>query len=147
MKKYLVVVLFASLLLSCGCTKNKTQPITGFSPIETTQAGVSETKQEVTYTIPQTIKTYYKEIDFSKSSMALQEDLSQLTTKQHRHHLTYNELWDVLKVTDLTPAANEVYLLYGERGILQGKKLIQKGKIKTVVVRINGIESIPMRVL
>ncbi|WP_060874867.1 endonuclease I family protein [Myroides odoratus] len=128
MKKYLVVVLFASLLLSCGCTKNKTQPITGFSPIETTQAGVSETKQEVTYTIPQTIKTYYKEIDFSKSSMALQEDLSQLTTKQHRHHLTYNELWDVLKVTDLTPAANEVYLLYGERGILQGKKAYTKGK-------------------
>ncbi|WP_158962979.1 endonuclease I family protein [Myroides fluvii] len=128
MEKHFIVVLFASLLLGCSCTKNKIQPTSGFHPEETIQTGATETKQGITYAIPQSLKAYYKEINFSESSLTLQEDLGQLTTQKHTHRLTYNELWDVLKITDLTAAANEVYLLYGEKGTLQGKKAYVRGK-------------------
>lgn len=128
MKRHLIVVLFVSLFLGCGCTKNKTQPSSSFSREETTQSTISPSKQGVDYIIPQAIKSYYNGIDFSKSNASLQGDLGQLTVRKHTHRLTYNDLWEVLKATDLTPAANEVYLLYGEKGVLKGKTAYARGK-------------------
>ena len=128
MNKHLVVVLMASLLLSCGCTKNKTQPITGFSPKNTTQTAEPQSGSATQYTLPSAVKSYYSGIDFSQSGTNLQSPLSELTAQKHQHRLTYNEVWDVLKVADLTVAANEVYLLYGEKGTLKGKKAYTRGK-------------------
>ncbi|MGS4344813.1 endonuclease I family protein [Myroides odoratus] len=82
------------------------------------------------YNIPSAISDYYKTVDFSKDGMALKAQLTTLTKAKHVNFLTYAKVWDALKETDLTPAKNEVYLLYGHAGVLTGKTAYTRGKNK-----------------
>ncbi len=129
MRKYILFIGFASLLLGCGCSPNSAQSISDIDP-GTTDPGTTDPDPQpnVIYHLPETVAAYYATIDFQKESADLQADLGKLTTVKHSHRLTYNGLWDVLKVTDLTPAKNEVYLLYGHQGVLKGEKAYARGK-------------------
>ncbi|MGG5600098.1 endonuclease [Myroides sp. DF42-4-2] len=125
MRKYLAVVLFTSVLLSCGCTKKGTHSTEAKNEM---QSIVSTKQSAAIYAIPDAIASYYSEVNFNQDQASLQADLTHLTRAKHTHRLSYGGLWEVLKVTDLTPAANEVYLLYGQKGVLKGKNAYARGK-------------------
>jgi len=80
------------------------------------------------YVIPANLTAYYSNVDFSKSGMTLKADLEKVTTEKHTKNLSYDDIWNALKVTDLTPAGNEVYLLYGHNGVSTGQTAYTRGK-------------------
>lgn len=57
---------------------------------------------------------YYNGFNFSQTGTALKNALATLTVNKHTDNLTYSQVWDALKNTDLDPAnSNNVLLLYG----------------------------------
>jgi Endonuclease I len=60
-------------------------------------------------------ETYYKDIDFSKSGMALKDNLATLIISTHTNFLSYTPgIWQASKNTDINPDNNaEVLLIYG----------------------------------
>lgn len=133
MRKYILFIGFAFLLLGCGCSSDSGSSFMDYNPDLPTNPTPNpdpdpDPDPNAIYQIPEAVAPYYATIDFKKSSAALQSDLSKLTETKHNHRLTYDGLWEVLQVTDLTPAKNEVYLLYGHKGILQGEKAYTRGK-------------------
>ncbi|WP_290838323.1 endonuclease [Flavobacterium sp.] len=58
---------------------------------------------------------YYGSFNFtSQSGMTLKNALATLVTNKHTNNLTYSQVWDALKNTDLDPSnSNNVLLVYG----------------------------------
>lgn len=57
---------------------------------------------------------YYNDINLDLNGKQLKEQLAELITKTHTRNLSYKQIWDALKNTDLnTENKNEVLLLYG----------------------------------
>lgn len=57
---------------------------------------------------------YYKNIDFTLTGTALKAELANRITTTHSRKLTYKQIWDATKITDLLPSnSNEVVLIYG----------------------------------
>ena len=67
-----------------------------------------------TFSFAQKAPSYYEGINFKLKGYKLKKELAELITKTHTRELTYGEVWDVLKKSDLNPNnENEVFLLYG----------------------------------
>ncbi|WP_413512452.1 endonuclease I family protein [Myroides odoratus] len=144
MKKEFVFVFLTSLLLLTGCTNEKAisyldvddkvevpKPDPEKPDPEKPDPEKPDPEKpdpEAPYKIPSAIASYYSSIDFSKDSQTVHTALTKLTKEKHTHRLSYNDLWEVLQATDLTPAGNEVYLLYGQKGILTGQTAYTRGK-------------------
>lgn len=63
---------------------------------------------------PNEQQEYYSSIDFSKTGTELKAALSHLITQTHSKQLTYKQIWEVTKITDIDPTNNhKVILLYG----------------------------------
>jgi endonuclease I len=59
------------------------------------------------------IPAYYNDVDLTLTGMALKGELATKITNTH-NYITYSQVWDVLKVSDLNPEnTNEVLLVYG----------------------------------
>ena len=60
-------------------------------------------------------QTYYNSIDFSKSGVALKNDLATLIINTHTNFLDYTpDIWEACKITDANPSnSSQVILLYG----------------------------------
>ena len=70
----------------------------------------------VIFTISTTFsqQTYYNNVDLTLSGMALKSELSDKIIATHSNTLTYSEVWNALKITDLVPGSStNVYLVYG----------------------------------
>lgn len=62
----------------------------------------------------QTAPSYYQSIDFSQSASSLKNQLAQLITNTQNNTVSYNELWSILKQTDVDPNNTQnVLLVYG----------------------------------
>lgn len=60
------------------------------------------------------VPAYYSSINFTLTGLELKEELSDLITATHTSPTTYDQVWDVLKVSDLDPTNSAVVLLiYG----------------------------------
>lgn len=60
------------------------------------------------------VPAYYNGVNFSLTGLALKNELADHITTTHNSPITYDEVWDVLKVADLDPTNNlEVLLIYG----------------------------------
>lgn len=67
------------------------------------------------------IPAYYNGIDFTLNGTALKTVLATRITNTHDNVLSYGEVWNALKVTDLNPSnSNQVMLLYGHPGVTTG---------------------------
>ena len=66
--------------------------------------------------VPDVLKSYYKEIDFTKTGKALYDDLAVLTISKHTHFLTYKQRHNYLYKCDasLTHPENVVLVYTGE---------------------------------
>ena len=66
--------------------------------------------------VPDALKSYYKEIDFTKTGKALYDDLAVLTISKHTHFLTYKQRHKYLYKCDasLTHPENVVLVYTGE---------------------------------
>lgn len=80
------------------------------------------------FTIPTDQTDYYAGIDFTKTGMELKAELTKLTTEKHEKNLSYGQIWDASKATDLTPDGNNVYLLYGHDGQTSGQTAYTRAK-------------------
>lgn len=81
------------------------------------------------FNIPANLKAYYDGVDFSKTGMALKSELTKVTTNAHKKTLSYGDIWDASKATDVvSPGSNEVYLLYGHEGVTSGDKAYTRNK-------------------
>ncbi|MGL4583767.1 MAG: hypothetical protein ACRCVU_12400, partial [Flavobacterium sp.] len=80
------------------------------------------------YTIPSDQKAYYAGVDFTKEGMPLKAELTKLTTDKHKRNLSYGDIWNASKATDLTPDGNNVYLLYGHKGQTTGNTAFTRSK-------------------
>lgn len=109
-------------LLFDSITFDDVQPTEPTEPTEPSKPGE--------FNIPSNIKEYYKTIDFSKSGIELKNQLSNLVANTHKKNLSYAEVWEAIKASDLTPAKNEVYLLYGTPGENSGTYAYKRGKNK-----------------
>ena len=59
-------------------------------------------------------QAYYNGIDLTKRGVALKQELANLITSTHRRTLSYSNVWDALKVTDLDPEnSSRVIQIYG----------------------------------
>lgn len=59
---------------------------------------------------------YYEGIDFTLTGVALKTALANRITNTHTKKLTYKQIWDATKITDLAPSnSNDVLLIYGWR--------------------------------
>lgn len=57
---------------------------------------------------------YYGSFNFTQNGTSLKNALATLITNKHTHNLTYSQVWDALKNTDLDPSnSNNVLLVYG----------------------------------
>lgn len=57
---------------------------------------------------------YYDNIDLKLRGVALKTELTSLITKTHTRNLSYSQVWDAIKVTDIDPTnPTRVILLYG----------------------------------
>lgn len=64
--------------------------------------------------ISQAQQAYYTGIDLTKRGMALKAELANLITATHSKNLSYSNVWDALKVTDLDPTdPTRVIQIYG----------------------------------
>ena len=62
----------------------------------------------------QTIPQYYNDVNLQLTGLDLKNELSQKISSTHTNTLTYSQVWDVLKSSDLDPLnGNLVMLLYG----------------------------------
>ncbi|WP_068598436.1 endonuclease [Vaginella massiliensis] len=65
---------------------------------------------------------YYNEIDLTKRGVALKKELTDLLKSTHTRELTYKQIWDALKKTDLDPTnSSRVILIYGYNRESNGK--------------------------
>lgn len=72
---------------------------------------------------------YYNSIDLKKSGVELKKDLTSLITKTHTKDLSYKQVWEALKVTDLDPEnSSQVILLYGYNKTSNGTDAYYRGK-------------------
>ncbi|MHC5201393.1 endonuclease I family protein [Myroides sp. LJL119] len=78
------------------------------------------------YTIPADQIAYYKDVDFTKTGSELKQELASLIKITHTNAQKYQ--WEHFKETDITQEGNEVYLLYGHKGVTQGEKAYTRGK-------------------
>lgn len=80
-----------------------------------TTTNITESSEnEKSFNIPNNISAYYKNVNFKKSGLALKEELAILTIEKHTNHLSYSQVREALKITDLVPnSSTHVYLLYG----------------------------------
>ena len=59
-------------------------------------------------------QAYYDGVNFNLRGIALKQELAELITSTHTRTLSYSNVWDALKVTDLDPTNNtRVIQLYG----------------------------------
>jgi len=59
-------------------------------------------------------QTYYDDVNLTLSGMALKSELSNKIIATHTNNLSYAEVWDALRITDLVPGSiTNVYLVYG----------------------------------
>jgi len=59
-------------------------------------------------------QNYYIGIDFTKYGIALKNDLAAKIISTHKNFLSYSEIWEVCKITDVNPNnSSEVILIYG----------------------------------
>ncbi len=62
----------------------------------------------------QTIPDYYNDVNLSVSGIALKNELTSKITMTHTNELSYSDIWNASKFTDLNPTNNqEVLLVYG----------------------------------
>lgn len=77
----------------------------------------------------QNIPAYYNGIDFSLSGVPLKNELTTLITNTHTNTLTYSQIWNALKITDLDPNDNsKVLLVYGWVGTTTGQQAFSRDK-------------------
>ena len=68
----------------------------------------------ITVSIVFSQQAYYNDVDLTLSGMALKSELSNKIITTHSNNLSYSEVWEALKVTDLVPGSStDVYLIYG----------------------------------
>lgn len=66
------------------------------------------------YLIVQAQQAYYSGIDLTKRGTELKQELANLITLTHTNNLSYRNVWDALKVTDLDPTNDtRVIQIYG----------------------------------
>lgn len=94
-------------------------PVDPIDPIDPTEPGTPGSAGD--FKIPADQVAYYAGIDFSKTGMALKNELSTLTTNKHKKELSYSQVQAAIRITDATPEKNEVYAIYGTKGNTQGK--------------------------
>lgn len=59
-------------------------------------------------------ETYYNDVNLTLSGIALKNELSNKITLTHSNSLSYANVWEALKITDLVPGSStNVYLVYG----------------------------------
>ncbi len=64
--------------------------------------------------IGQSVPSYYNNVDLTLTGIDLKNELSQKITTTHTTTLTYNQVWNVLKSSDINPFnSSNVLLLYG----------------------------------
>lgn len=112
----LLALAFSFSCFSCGTKQSQKDSLVE----KTTDA------PEVVYNIPQDLQEYYKEVDFTKINQELFEELSVLVTTTHTRKHPYG--WEHIKNTDLTPQANQVFLIYGHQGVNKGQQAFTRGK-------------------
>ena len=57
---------------------------------------------------------YYSDVDLTKSGLDLKDELAAKTISAHTHQLSYGQVWDACKATDVNPEnSSEVILIYG----------------------------------
>ena len=67
-----------------------------------------------TYLYSQTIPEYYNDVNRSLSGIALKNELRNKISMTHSNELSYSDVWNASKLTDLNPTNNsEVLLVYG----------------------------------
>ncbi|HUH25994.1 MAG TPA: endonuclease, partial [Flavobacterium sp.] len=77
----------------------------------------------------QNIPSYYSSIDLSLSGTALKQQLATLITNTHTKKLTYSQVWDAIKITDLDSGnTSNVILLYGWPNVTTGKQARTRAK-------------------
>ena len=60
------------------------------------------------------IPDYYNDVNLNLSGLLLKDELSLKITSTHVNVLSYSEIWDTLKITDINPLDNtEILLVYG----------------------------------
>ncbi|MCI2228095.1 endonuclease [Polaribacter sp. MSW13] len=74
-------------------------------------------------------QAYYNDVDLTKSGLDLKEELATKTISEHSKTLSYSQVWDALKVTDLNPEnSSEVLLIYGYSDTTVGTTARRRGK-------------------
>ncbi|CAL2104844.1 putative secreted protein (Por secretion system target) [Tenacibaculum sp. 190524A02b] len=59
-------------------------------------------------------QNYYNDVDLTKSGLALKDELATKIVNTHTRTLSYSQVWDACKATDVNPDnSNEVLLIYG----------------------------------
>ena len=62
----------------------------------------------------QTIPDYYNDVNLNLSGIALKNELTSKITMTHTNELSYSDIWNASKFTDLNPTnSQEVLLVYG----------------------------------
>lgn len=83
----------------------------------------------LTCIVTQAQQSYYDGINFNKRGVALKEELAYLITSTHTRSLSYSNVWNALKVTDLDPTNNSrVIQLYGYNKTSTGTDAYYNGK-------------------
>ena len=105
MKKILLILSFASLLLSCKGEDLSQNPNDPYKEIETLEREKEKERPQVPQTyqeirVPNKLKYYYQSINFSQRGEALKEDLAILTISKHTHILDYLQRHPYLKKAD-----------------------------------------------
>jgi endonuclease I len=122
MKKSFIVLLSSFLLVISGCAgdssvtpeKNPPEKENPTPPEKDDDNPDDGGNDDNFFKIPADQIAYYKNVDFSKTGLELKSQLSSLITTTHTQKLSYTPgVWEAIKATDLTPAGNEVYLIYG----------------------------------
>ena len=63
---------------------------------------------------PAELSAYYTTVNFSSTGSTLKNDLIDVTTDKHTNFLSYSDVWDASRITDLDPNnSNNVLLIYG----------------------------------
>ncbi|MBU2929673.1 endonuclease [Winogradskyella psychrotolerans] len=63
---------------------------------------------------PTELESYYSNVDFSTTGISLKNDLIDVTEDKHVNYLSYSDVWDASRITDLDPNnSDNVILLYG----------------------------------
>ncbi len=66
------------------------------------------------FNIPSDLQSYYSDVDFTLTGSSLMDALATKTINKHATNISYSQVWDVLKKSDLSPSDNsKVLLIYG----------------------------------